>query len=181
MAIRIASEAAGNGSQRIGHQLARGLAEMDAATADTLAEVYKGAREHIEAAVINEKDTLETVNELSADKARVAAHVAALQKAMDQAGAAQLAAVDAHMRAAAARLKVPPVVLKPPTWRRRRQRWCRSRRRRSRPMATRSYRQSLTGADLAKFRGLDTTELSRLVNGRHSLLDIRKMLEAQAP
>ena len=37
------------------------------------------------------------------------------------------------------------------------------------------------GLDVAKFRGLDTTELGRLVNGRHSLLDIRKMLEAQAP
>ena len=81
MAIRIASETAGNGAQRIGHQLARGLAEMDAATAGTLADAYKAAREHIEAAVINEKDTLETVNELAADRARVAAHVTALQKA----------------------------------------------------------------------------------------------------
>jgi len=181
MAIRIASEAAGNGSQRIGHQLARGLAEMDAATADTLAEVYKGAREHIEAAVINEKDTLETVNELSADKARVAAHVAALQKAMDQAGAAQLAAVDAHMRAAAARLKVPPVVLKPTDL----EASAAAMVPKQTPKVTadgyQGYRQFLTGADLAKFRGLDTTELSRLVNGRHSLLDIRKMLEAQAP
>ena len=35
------------------------------------ADAYKGAREHIEAAVINEKNTLETVNELAADKARV--------------------------------------------------------------------------------------------------------------
>ena len=181
MAIRIASETAGNGSQRIGHQLARGLAEMDAATADTLAEVYKGAREHIEAAVINEKDTLETVNELSADKARVAAHVAALQKAMDQTGAAQLTAVDAHMRAAAARLKVPPVVLKPTDL----EASAAAMVPKQTPKVTadgyQGYRQSLTGADLAKFRGLDTTELSRLVNGRHSLLDIRKMLEAQAP
>ena len=43
------------------------------------------------------------------------------------------------------------------------------------------YRQFLTGAELAKFRGLDTTELGRLVNGRQSLLDMKKMLEAQAP
>jgi hypothetical protein len=181
MAIRIASEIAGNGTQRIGHQLARGLAEMDAATAETLAAIYTGAREHIEAAVINEKDTLETVNELAADKGRVAAHVAALQKAMDQTGGAQLAALDAQMRAAAARLKAAPVVVKPteleisasamvpkPT-----------------PKITadgyQGYRQYLAGIDLSKFRGLDTAELGRLVNGRHSLLDIRKMLEAQAP
>ena len=93
--------------------MARGLAEMELATADTLTADYKAAREHIEAAVINEKDTLETVNELAADKARVAAHVAALQKAADLAGAAQLAAVDAQMKALAARLKVAPVVLAP--------------------------------------------------------------------
>jgi hypothetical protein len=43
------------------------------------------------------------------------------------------------------------------------------------------YRQFLTGVDLSKFRGLDTTEVGRLVNGRHSLLDIKKMLDAQAP
>jgi hypothetical protein len=181
MAIRIASETAANGTQRVGHQLARGLAEMDAATAETLAGTYKGAREHIEAAVINEKDTLETVNELAADKARVAAHVAALQKAMDQTGGAQLAALEAHMKAAAARLKTAPVVFKPtdleisasvmvpkPT-----------------PKITadgyQGYRQHLAGIDLAKFRGLDTAEMGRLVNGRHSLLDISKMLEAQAP
>jgi hypothetical protein len=65
MAIRIASETAANGAQRIGHQLARGVAEMDAAGADALADVYKGVREHVEAAVINEKDTLDTVNELA--------------------------------------------------------------------------------------------------------------------
>jgi hypothetical protein len=39
----------------------------------------------------------------------------------------------------------------------------------------------MTGMDLSKFRGLDGTEVGRLVNGRHSVLDIKKMLEAQAP
>ena len=43
------------------------------------------------------------------------------------------------------------------------------------------YRSLLPAADLAKFRGLDTAEVGRLVNGRQSALDIRKMLEAQAP
>ena len=43
------------------------------------------------------------------------------------------------------------------------------------------YRQFCPAVELAKFRGLDTTELSRLVNGRQSVLDIKKMLEAQAP
>jgi hypothetical protein len=154
---------------------------MDAAGADTLADAYKGAREHVEAAVINEKDTLETVNELAADKARVAAHVAALQKAVEQTGAAQLAALDAHMRASAARLKAPPVVLKPSDL----EIAAAAMVPKQTPKVTadgyQGYRPHLTGIDVAKFRGLDTTELARLVNGRHSVLDIRKMLEAQAP
>jgi len=181
MAIRIASETAGNGAQRIGHQLARGLAEMELATADTLAGAYKAARDHIEAAVINEKDTLETVNELAPDKARVAAHVAALQKATDLTGAAQLAAVDAQMKALAARLNVAPVVLTPTELERATAAMVPKQTPKVTSEGYQGYRQFLAGIDVAKFRGLDTTELSRLVNGRHSLLDIRKMLEAQAP
>ncbi|MFO7691803.1 MAG: M28 family peptidase [Vicinamibacterales bacterium] len=181
MAIRIASETAGNGAQRVGHQLARGLAEMELATADTLAGAYKSAREHIEAAVINEKDTLETVNELASDKARVAAHVAALQKTAELTGAAQLAAVDAQMKALAARLKMAPVVLTPTELERAASAMVPKQTPKVTSDGYQGYRQFLTGVDVAKFRGLDTAEMSRLVNGRHSLLDIRKMLEAQAP
>jgi hypothetical protein len=43
------------------------------------------------------------------------------------------------------------------------------------------YRELLPAAELARFRGIDTQEVGRLVNGRQSLLDIKKMLEAQAP
>jgi hypothetical protein len=181
MAVKIASETAGNGTQRIGHQLARGLAEMDIAAAETIADAYKSAREHLEAAVINEKNTLESVNELAADKARVSGHVTALQKSMDQIGAAQLAAVDAHMKAAAARLKVAAVVLKPTDL----EVTAAAMVPKQTPKVTangyQGYREFLPAAELAKFRGVDTTELGRLVNGRQSLLDMKKMLEAQAP
>jgi hypothetical protein len=182
MAVKIASETAGNAAQRIGHQLARGLAEMDAATAEALADSYRGAREHIEATVINEKNTLETVNELAVDKARVAGHVLALQKSIEQAGAAQLAAVDTHMKAVAARLNMAPVVLKPTDLELKAAAIVP----RQTPKVTangyQGYRDALPpSAELAKFRGLDTTELSQLVNGRQNLLDMKKLLEAQAP
>jgi aminopeptidase YwaD len=180
MAAKIASETAGNGAQRIGHQLARGVAEIDAATPETFGDVCKAAREHIEAAVINEKDTLETVNELAADKARVGAHVAALQKAMEQAGAAQIAAVDAHVKSAAARLKVTAVVSKPTELEVK----AAATVPRQTPKVTADSYQGFRAhlpTDLAKFRGLDTAEVALLVNGRHSVLDIKKMVEAQAP
>jgi hypothetical protein len=181
MAVKIASETAGNGAQRLGHQLARGLAEMDDATAATLADAYTGAREHVEAAVINEKNTLETVNELAADKARVAGHVLALQKTMDQSGAAHLAAIDAHMKAAAARLAVPAVVLKPTDLEAKAATIIPKQTAKVTANGYQGYRQFLPAAALAKFRGLDTNELARLVNGRQSVLDMKKMLETQAP
>ena len=182
MAAKIASETAGNGAQRIGHQLARGLAELDGATAETLADLYRGAREHIEANVINEKNTLETVNELAGDKPRVANHVIALQKSIEQTGAAQLVAVDAHMKAVAARLNVPPVVLKPSELELKASAIIPKQTPKVTANGYQGYRDAMPPAiELAKFRGLDTGELQRLVNGRQNLLDMKKMLEAQAP
>jgi hypothetical protein len=182
MAAKIASETAGNGAQRIGHQLARGVAEMDSATAETLAEVYQGAREHIEATVINEKNTLETVNELAVDKARVAGHVLALQKSIEQTGAAQLGAVDAHMKAVAAQLKVAPVVLKPTDLEAKAATIIPKQTAKVTANGYQGYREFLPpAAETAKFRGLDTNELSLLINGRNNLLEMKKMIEAQAP
>ena len=181
MAVKIASETAANGAQRIGHQLARGIAEMDAATHATLADAYKAAREHIEAAVINERNTLDTVNELAVDKARVAGHVQALQKVIEQTGAAQIAAVDAHMRAAASRLKMAPAVLKPTELELKAAAMIPKQTPKVTANGYQGYSEFLPArTDLAKFRSLDTSELSRLVNGRQSLLDMKKMLEAQA-
>jgi hypothetical protein len=182
MAVKIASETAGNGAQRIGHQLARGVAEMNGATAETFADLYKAAREHIEAAVINEKNTLETVNELAADKARVGAHVAALQTSIEQTGAAQLAAVDAHMKAIAAQLKTAPAVLKPTELELKAAAIVPKQTSKVTAGGYQGYRDLLPPqVELAKFRGLDSTELAQLVNGRQSVLDMKKMLEAQAP
>jgi aminopeptidase YwaD len=181
MAMKIASETAGNGTQRIGHQLARGVAEMDAATTETLADAYKGAREHIEATVINEKNTLETVNELAVDKVRVAGHVLGLQKVIEQVGTAQIAAVDVHMKAVAARLNVAPVVLRATDLELKASAMVPKQTPKVTANGYQGYREFLPpAAELARFRGLDTGELGRLVNGKQSLLDMRKMLETQA-
>jgi aminopeptidase YwaD len=181
MAMKIASETAGNGMQRVGHQLARGLAEMDTATAETLADAYKGAREHIEATVINERNTLETVNELAVDKARVAGHVLGLQKAIEQVGTAQLTAVDLHMKAVAARLTVPPVAIKATDLELKASAMIPKQTPKVTANGYQGYREFLPPqTELVKFRGLDTGELSLLVNGKQSLLDMKKMLETQA-
>ncbi len=71
MAAKIAAETASNGAGRLAHQLVRGFEELNNATAATLADAYKLGRAYIEAAVVNEKETLESVNELAVDKKAV--------------------------------------------------------------------------------------------------------------
>jgi len=185
MAIRIASETASNATRRLGHQLARGLVEVDAAGAESLAAAYKSARAYLDATALNEKDTLETVNELAGDRKRVGDHVAALQKTVDQLQASQAAALDVHTRAAAARLKVamPSLTLG--------ELELQASKLVPRPTAKvtengyQGYRDLINQvpadqrAKLPTGR-IDTGELQRLVNGRHSVLDMKKMLDTQS-
>ncbi len=185
MAVRIAGETASNATARLRHQLARGVEELNGATVETLPDAYRAARSYIEAALVNEKDTLETVNELAADRKRVGEHVAVLQKGVEQAASADLSLLDAQMRAAAARLKAAPVVLKPTELELRASKVV------PRPTALvtasgyQGWREPLAKVPQEQrarlpLGSLDTGELQRLVNGRRSALDIKKMLDAQA-
>ena len=185
MAIRIAGETAANATGRLRHQVARGIEELNGATAGTLADAYRAARGYVEAAVMNEKDTLETVKELAADTKRVPDHVATLQKGVEQAASAQLALLEAQMRAAAARLGATPVVLKPTELEVKASKVV------PRPTALvtangyQGWREPLAKLPQEQrsklpLGRLDTGELQRLVNGRHTALDIKKMLDAQA-
>lgn len=189
MAIRIAGEVASNATARLRHQGSRAIEELNGATAETLADAYRAARGYVEAALINEKETLDTVKELAVDAKRVATHLAALQQGVEQAASAQLSLLDAQMRAAAARLKVAPVVLKPSDLEVKASKIV------PRPTALvtaggyQGWRDALAKvpeerrarfATTGRLGRLDTHELQRLVNGRHSALDIKKMLDAQA-
>ena len=185
MAIRIASETASNATRRLGHQLARGLVEVDAAGAENLAAAYKSARTYLDGTALNEKDTIETVNELAADRKRVGDHVAALQKTVDQLHASQAAALDAHVRAVATRLKVAMPSLAPGPLELQASKLV------PRPTAKvtangyQGYREFITQVPAEQRAKLptgrvDTGELQRLVNGRHSVLDMKKMLDTQA-
>jgi len=185
MAIRIAGETAANAATRLRYQVARGIEGLNGATDRTLADAYRSARAHVEASLINEKDTLDTVNELAPSSKRLAAHVAALQKAVEQAAAGQVAVLDAQMRAAAARLKTAPVVLAPSELEARASKVV------PRPTALvtangyMGWREPLSRVPADQrsklpIGSLDTGELQRLVNGRHTALDIAKMLDAQS-
>jgi len=185
MAIRIASETASNGGGRLAHQLARGLEALNNATAETLPEAYKTARTYIEASVISEKNTLESVNQLAVDKKRVAEHVAALQKGTDQIGAAHLAAIDTHMKAAAKRLNTTPVVLKLSELELKASKIVPKQTAKVKMNGYQGYREFINQVpqdQRAKFPSgrMDTGELQLLINGRNSALDIKKALDTQS-
>jgi hypothetical protein len=186
MAIRIAGETASNGAARLAHQMARGLEELNNATAQNLVEAYKSARTYVEGAAINEKNTLLTVNELATDKKRVADHVTALQKSVDALAAVHLASIDAHARAAAVRLQTPPPVLKLTDLELKASKMVFKPTTKITENGYQGYSEHLNRVPAdqrAKFpvTGIDTGELQRLVNGRNTVLDMKKMLETQSP
>jgi len=81
----------------------------------------------------------------------------------------------------AARLKTAPVVLKPTELELKAAAMVPKQTSKVKAEGYQGYRPLLPAAELARFRGLDAGEIGLLVNGRQSVLDIKKMLEAQAP
>ncbi len=189
MAVRIAGETAGNATRRLGHQLVVGLEALNSADAATFAEAYRTARWTLEAAAMNEKDTLESILELAPGDAALAGHAGRLKQAVQAVGDAQIAALDAHADAAARKLGVKrgPIVLS--DLERRAARSVPRPTARVRENGYREYQKYLTAvpaAERAKYpvAGKDlalanANELQLLIDGRRSVLDIKKMLDAQ--
>ena len=192
MAIRIASETASNGTRRLGHQLQVALEEINVAKGESLADSYKSARAYIEAALICERDTLDSILELATDKAKVGAHITAMKRTIDAVAAAQLAVLKAHMETTASNLGTKPVaavlldlektaakMIPRPTDK-------------VRANGYRGYMQFIEQVPKEErekyplpqlgprgFRG-GMSELQCLINGNHTVLDIKKMLDAQS-
>lgn len=206
LAAKIAGETAANAARRLGHRLTVALETLNGATKETLGRAYKDARGLVEAAVLNEKDTLATVLELAPGRPALAAYVEKLKASVDLAGVAHLSTIQAHMEAAATRFGTRPVgaglsdeekkmarVVPRPTAK-------------VRENGYQEYRkliEAVPKAESAKFPyaagfgayGMgaapgrpagkedlyiaNPSELQLLVDGRHSVLDIKKLLDAQ--
>jgi hypothetical protein len=185
-AMKIAGEITSNGTNRLGHQLVRGLEELNGATGETLAEAYKSACAYINAAVINEKATLETVNELAVDKKAVGDYVMSMQKTIDAIGKAHLTALDVHMRAAARALGIAPVVLQMTDLEKQAAKIVPRETAKVRMNGYQGYREFITQVpdevrQKYPVKTRNTGELQLLINGRNSALDIKNMLDAQNP
>jgi aminopeptidase YwaD len=188
-AVRIAGEIASNATRRLGHTLAVAMEAVNRATGDSFAENSRFARGILEAAVMNEKDTLASVLELAPGAAALSGHVASLSKAVDGVGAAGLAALEAHRIAAARKLGLKPLPIVATVLEKKASKIVPRPTARIRQGGYREYQKLLTAVsatDRAKFpvaaKGLtlaNPSELQLLINGRHSALDIQKMLDAQ--
>ncbi|HOW84567.1 MAG TPA: M28 family peptidase [Candidatus Aminicenantes bacterium] len=185
-AARIAAEIVANASGRIGHQAARGLEEMGRAAAAAFPGAYKKARGSVEASARNERETLDTVLELAAGKPGFAAYLAELRRSVDGLEAAQLRTLDQAMRLQTAGLGLKPVGLR-----------LSAAEKRAAAIVPRTdpqvkdggygrYREVLDQeyerlGDKAPSRAFSrvAAEIQLLCDGRHSALDIKKMVDAQ--
>jgi hypothetical protein len=185
-AMKIAGEITSNGTNRLGHQLVRGLEELNGATRENLAEAFKSACAFMNAAIINEKATLETVNELAADKKQVGDYVMSMQKTIDAIGKAHMAALDVHMRVVARVLGIAPVVLQMTDLEKQAAKIVPKETAKVRMNGYQGYREFITRvpAEVRQkypVKTRNTGELQLLINGKNSALDIKNMLDAQYP
>jgi hypothetical protein len=189
MAIKIAGETASNGSRRLGHKFVVGLEVLNKTEAETLAQSYKQARLHVEMAMINEKETLDSILELAKNKTAVGQYIRQMQKTIDTIGKSHLAALQTHMTTVAKRFGVKPVRIGLNELERKAAKIV--------PKPTvlikeggyREYRNHINRVpkeEKAKYPyGRDgipsTSELQCLINGKRSVLEIRNMLDVQYP
>ncbi len=187
MAVKIAAEVNSNGMRRLGHQLMVGLELLNKATAETLAAAYKKAWIQVSTAVANEKNTLQAVLELAENKAGVASFISKMQKSTADSGAAQLAALQAHMETVASRLGVKPVRVQWTELEKKAGKMVPRPTAKVREKGYRGYSEFITQVpqeerDKYPYSRRDiasTSELQSLINGKRSILDIKNMLDAQ--
>jgi len=186
LTIRLAGEIASNATRRLGHQFIMGQERLNTASAEDFADQYKWARAHVEGTVMAEKETLESVLELANDADRVGAYVEEMQSVVDAIGGAHLAALESHMEAAAVRLGTRPVQLRMTDLERRADGIVPRQTALVKRDGYTGWREHLNAVSAEvrsqnPYDGLaNSGELQLLIDGRHSALDIKKMLDAQS-
>ena len=184
MAIRIAAEITSNAGGRLAHQMARGLNELNRATKETLGDAYKLARLYVETALTNEKNTLETVQQLSTDKKKVGDFLSAARKLVDQVGKSELEMLERHMKATADRLTVEPVKVQLTASEVKASKMYPKPTEKVKANGYGGYREFLPqpqgGGGRREFPRYDRSELQLLINGKNSVLDIKNMLDVQS-
>ncbi|MFQ5751143.1 MAG: DUF4910 domain-containing protein [bacterium] len=180
MAMAIAGEVTSNGSGRIGHQLALGLEKLNRVESQNLADLYKTVRGCIEAAAMNEKATIATTLELAMDTKTVASYIKEMQRAIDEVKNGNLRAIDRHMLVTAKRLNAQPAKLTLTNLEKQAVKLIPKPKDKLQEFSVQMVREKL-GAERAKYspRWGSTGEINLLIDGRHNVLDIKKMLDVE--
>jgi hypothetical protein len=187
-AVKIASEVAANSSKRMAIKMRHDLSLLNAATAENFAQLYRTARFNQDAMMKNELATLATVQELAPASAALKSYITTLQEGVKAAWTANGKSIDAAMKVKASVLSVAPVKAIVLTA---------EEKAASKvfPRSTAKVKEAGYGvlrtvsADLMQKygfakRGAVTygAEIAKLtVGGTNSILDIKKMLDAQFP
>jgi len=187
MAIKIAAETASNGTRRLGHQYIRSLEEINRAQAKNLGESYRMARIYMETAVSNEAATLETILELAEDAKRVGEYVKKLQKSMSAIGDVLLSNLDSHITNVAHELNIKPGKFQFSALEKKAESIVPKPTEKVTANGYEGYKKLIAMVpdsirsqySYSKISDLD--ELLTLINGRHTALDIKNMLDAQYP
>lgn len=186
LASKIAGEVTGNGVERISKQTTRAIDELEKATGKNFEQIYKLTKGYIEASIINEKATLATTQELALGSPSYSSYLANQIASLEASGKVSLSSFDNYAALKAKSLSLPGISFKlteneikaktiiPKT---------------TALVTDKSYRgyaEIIAGLDQkirdkypVKSRTLDTQEVGRLCNGKNSVLDIKKLLDAQ--
>ena len=187
-AVKIATEVAANAAKRMSVKMKVDLTEFSGANAENFAALYRKARFNQDALLNNETATLATVLELAPESASLKEFVAAMQESVQGAWSANCKSIDAAMKAKAAALGIAPlkgIVLSA----------AEKAASKVYPKSTAKVKEygygvlnSIPRETMAKY-GFDRrgsvkngTEIAKLTTaGTNSILDIKKMLDAQFP
>lgn len=186
-AIKIASEVASNGDKRLAVRMKYNLAQMGNATSEELSATYKSAVWNQDALMNNEIATLATVLELAPENKGLSEYVSTLQKGIREKAKLNRMEIEAAMKACAAKLGCAPIKLELTAQEKEASKIY--------PCATQKVKETGYGVMrsipmeiMAKYgfdkRGaiINGNEIAKLAtDGTNSILDIKKMLDAQFP
>jgi len=186
MAMKVAGETFSNAGTRMGHQVARALDELNETDSENFLPVYKQSLGYIDAVVMNEKETLESVLELAPENTDLEAFIVTLQNALDEKGSINRNVVQAHASRVANNLEmvIPEVI----------QTDLEIMASQVVPRVTPMVKEKGYMGHMQIIRNLptekteaypidglaDSRECARLINGRHTALDIKKLLDTQS-
>ena len=186
MAFRIAAEITANAAKRIGHQLARGIEELQRADKEQFDSIYKKTRGYIEGAAICEVATLESVAELGSDQSLFLQGLSPLESAVEGIEKSCLLVLESQMKVRAEHLQIKPVQLSLTSLEKKASKLIPIPTDKIKESGYQGYRSAISIAQKemkkeqpARRSFRSANEIQLLCNGQNSALDMKKMVDTQ--